>query len=127
MALVDADVLIDYLRGYESTNTWLASLPEAPNVPGFVAMELYQGCHDKREADAVTKLLRQFLVVWPSPLDANTALLNFATLKLSHSIGLLDCLIAACAVEREATLYTFNVKHYVAYPGLTVEKPYSKS
>lgn len=63
MALVDTDVLIDVLRNHAPTVEWLRALPEAPDVPGFVAMELYQGCHDKREADAVSKLLRRFLVV----------------------------------------------------------------
>jgi len=126
MALVDTDVLIDVLRNHSDTVAWLRGLPEAPDIPGYVAMELYQGCHDKREADAVSKLLRPFLVVWPSSLECHSALRQFAALKLSHSIGLLDCLIAACAVERTATLYSFNVKHYLAYPGLTVEKPYQK-
>ena len=100
MALVDTDVLIDVLRGHAPALNWLASLPDPPDVPGLVAMELYQGCHNKREADAVTRLLRRFVIVWPSPLDANIALLHYAALKLSLGIGLLDCLIAACAVER---------------------------
>ena len=101
-------------------------LAACPDVPGFAAMELYQGCQNKREADGVTKLLRTFLIVWPSPLDCDAAMRNFAVLKLSHGIGLLDCLIAACAVERSTVLYSFNVRHFAAYPGLTVERPFIK-
>lgn len=124
--LLDTDILIDLLNGHEPTRAWIETLAVFPDVPGPAAMELYQGCHSKREADGVAKLLRPFLIVWPSPLDCNAALLHFATLRLSHGIGLLDCLIAACAVERSATLYSFNVRHFAAYPGLTVEKPYTK-
>lgn len=56
-----------------------------------------------------------FLIGGPALLDAGTALLHSGILKLSHGIGLLDCLIAACAVERSMTLYSVNVKHYAAY------------
>ena len=123
--MLDTDILIDLLNGHEPTRIWLTTLKVFPDVPGPAAMKLYR-CHSKREADGVTKLLRNFLIVWPSPLDCNTALLHFSTLRLSHGIGLVDCLIAACAVERSATLFSFNVRHFGAYPGLTVEKPYTK-
>ena len=126
MALIDTDVLIDLLRGHEPTRLWLAGLPENPDIPGPAAMELYQGCHNKRESDGVSKLLRTFLIVWPSALDCSDALAHFSMLKLSHGIGLLDCLIAACAIERSTLLYSFNIRHFAAYPGLTVERPYTK-
>jgi predicted nucleic acid-binding protein len=127
MALVDTDVLIDMLRDHPPTVEWLANLVEEPEVPGFVAMELYNGCHSKKEADGVTKMLREFSIVWPSPAECDNAQRYFAVLKLSHNLGMMDALIAACAVERSATLYTFNIKHFRPYPGLTVEPPYSKS
>jgi len=40
-----------------------------------------------------------------------------------HKVGLIDALIAACAVGRNATLCTFNVKHYQIIPGLSLEQP----
>ena len=127
MPQMDTDILIDLLRKHTPTVEWLRSLPEPPDIPGYAAMELYQGCHNKREADAVSKLLRRFLIVWPSPMECNAALHHFSTLKLSHGIGVIDCLIAACAVERSVMLYSFNIRHFAAYPGLTVERPYIKS
>jgi predicted nucleic acid-binding protein len=70
------------------------------------------------------KLVALLPTVWPSEADSHRALSNFANLHLSHNLGLLDALIAACAVGRSATLYTFNVKHYKAVPGLVVAQPY---
>lgn len=47
-------------------------------------------------------------------------------LPLSHGLGLLDALIAACAVGRAAMLHTFNIKHYRVVPGLVAEQPYDR-
>jgi len=43
MILLDTDVMVDILRGYEPAKEWLASVEEI-GVPGLVAMELIQGC-----------------------------------------------------------------------------------
>ncbi|MDB9305130.1 MULTISPECIES: hypothetical protein [Cyanophyceae] len=51
---------------------------------------------------------------------------DFTTYHLSDNLGLLDALIAACAVGRSATLCTFNVKHYRVIPGLVMEQPYTR-
>ncbi|MCY4604723.1 MAG: VapC toxin family PIN domain ribonuclease, partial [Gemmatimonadetes bacterium] len=45
---------------------------------------------------------------------------------LSHNLGLLDALIAACAIGSSATLCTFNVKHYRIVPDLDVAQPYAR-
>jgi predicted nucleic acid-binding protein len=51
---------------------------------------------------------------------------DFVTYHLSHNLGLLDTLIAACAIGRSATLCTFNVKHYRVVPGLLTAQPYPR-
>jgi predicted nucleic acid-binding protein len=51
---------------------------------------------------------------------------DFTAYHLSHGLGLLDALIAACAVGHSATLYTFNVKHYQVVPGLVTAQPYTR-
>jgi hypothetical protein len=51
-------------------------------------------------------------VVWPTTADCQRALTDFIACYLSHNLGLLDTLIAACAIGLSATLCTFNVKHY---------------
>jgi predicted nucleic acid-binding protein len=50
----------------------------------------------------------------------------FASVHLSHGLGLLDALIGQTAVALQLSLYTFNDKHYTAVPGLQTVQPYTK-
>src|SRR4051812_117606 len=124
MDLVDTDVLINIQRGHQPALAWFASLTELPGVPGFVVMELIQDARNTGEVRKALKLVAPLEVVWPTEKDSARALADFATFHLSHGLGLLDSLIAACAVGRFGTLFTFNLKHYSAVPGLVVVKPY---
>jgi predicted nucleic acid-binding protein len=126
MDLVDTDVLIDVQRGHPPALTWFAGLTDLPAVPGFVVMELVQDARNRREVRQALKLVTPFPVVWPTEVDCARALSDFATYHLSHGLGLLDALIAACAVGLSATLYTFNDKHYGAVPGLVTAQPYTR-
>ena len=108
MDLVDTDVLIDVQRGHPPALAWFAGLTDLPAVPGFVVMELVQDARNGREVRQALKLVAPLPVVWPTEADCARALSDFTTYHLSHGLGLLDALIAACAVGLSATLYTFN-------------------
>src|SRR3954453_20305407 len=126
MRLLDADVLVDVQRGHAPAVVWFDLLTEAPHVPGLVVMELIQHAQNKRQVKEVLELVEDLPVVWPTEADCNRALADFTSLHLSHRLGLLDALIAACAIGRSATLCTFNLKHYRAIPGLLTEQPYPR-
>ena len=124
MDLVDTDVLIDIQRGHAPALSWFTGLKELPAVPGFVVMELVQDARNAGEVRRALQLVAPLQVIWPTESDCNRALSDFSTFHLSHGLGLLDALIAACGVGRSATLYTFNVKHYSVVPGLLLARPY---
>lgn len=126
MYLLDTDVLIDVQRGHPPAVAWFGSLTQPLAVPGFVVMELIQAARNTREVQNARKQVAGFQIIWPSQADCGRALADFTTLRLSHSIGLIDSLIAATAVGQNATLCTFNLKHYRAVPGLTVTQPYKR-
>ena len=126
MYLVDTDVIIDIQRGYEPALAWFASLAEIPSIPGFVVMELVQDAQNKRQVRQVLQLVAPLPIVWPTETDCARALSDFTAYHLSHKVGLIDALIAACAVRCSAILCTFNVKHYRIIPGLSMEQPYSR-
>jgi predicted nucleic acid-binding protein len=124
--LLDTDILVDILRGYEPAVEWFAQVGELPAVPGFVVMELIQDADNQARVDKAMKLVDPLPVVWPSPQDCARALADFRTLHLAAGLGLLDALIGACAIGHAATLCTFNVKHYGAVDGLETAQPYPR-
>lgn len=127
MILLDTDVMIDLLRRYPPAVAWLESLgDEEIRLPGFVVMELLQGCRNKAEQDKLEKELQSYAVTWPSPEACNEARAVFASTHLSHGLGLLDALIGQSAVALQVPLYTFNDKHYAAVPRLHTVQPYTK-
>jgi hypothetical protein len=124
MYLLDTDVLIDIQRQHAPALSWFAGLSEVPSVPGFVVMEMVQASKNKQQVQSALRLVAPLPIVWPTEADSNRALADFTAYHLSHNLGLLDALIAACAVGVGATLCTFNVKHYQVVSRLVTEQPY---
>ncbi|MCP4004547.1 MAG: type II toxin-antitoxin system VapC family toxin [bacterium] len=126
MLLLDTDILVDIQRGYQPAVDWFTQLHELPSVPGYVVMEMIQDAENKLQVLRALKLTRPLPVAWPSAADCDRALSDFQAFHLSHSLGLLDSLIGACAVGRSATLCTYNVKHYRVIKSLKTEQPYPR-
>lgn len=128
MIILDSDVMIDLLRQYPPALAWLDSIGDEEIVlPGFVVMELFQGCSNKAEQEKVQNVLTVFETVWPSSEICDEALDVFARFHLSHNLGMLDALIGQTAVALSLPLHTFNRKHYAAIPDLITTEPYSRS
>ncbi len=127
MLLLDTDILIDVLRGYSPALLWLQSLGDQEiGIPGFVAMELLDGCENSREADQLLRNLSGVQIFWPGEEACDAALAAFAKGRLSHRLSIFDALIGHCALELNLPLHTFNQKHFKAVPGLKTVQPYSK-
>lgn len=127
MIFLDTDIMIDFFRRYPSALGWLDDIgKEEVGLSGFVVMELIQGCQNKKEQGKLEKVLSDYQIIWPSDEVCDQALWVFARYHLSHSLGLLDALIAQAAISLGVPLCTFNEKHYACIPGLTTKQPYSK-
>ena len=79
-----------------------------------------------RQVRQALKMIATLPIVWPTEADCNRALADFTPYHLAHSLGLLDALIASCAVGRYLSLCTFNLKHYRVVPGLVTLRPYNR-
>lgn len=126
MLLLDTDILIDIQRGHQPAIDWFISLDELPVVAGLVVMELIQDAENKEQVERARRLVAPLSIVWPSEADCDHALETFERYHLSHKLGLLDALIAATAVGLDATLCTFNVKHYRVVSDLVTKQPYQR-
>ncbi len=128
MILLDSDVMIDLLRQYPPAVEWFDTLEDEEEVilPGYVVMELIQGCRNKIEQERLQQELAICGVVWPSPENCDKALEVFTQYRLSHNAGLLDVLIGQTSVALGIPLCTFNQKHYQFIPGLQTIQPYER-
>ena len=127
-ALLDTDVLIDYLRGAAAAQAWLqAAGSEQFQVPGVVAMELVNGCRDAAELRRLTAFLDKFKLAWPDASENLRAYELLRTYRLTTALSIPDCLIAAMALARGMRLYTFNLKHYGQIAGLEARQPYPRA
>src|SRR5205085_1754825 len=123
MRLLDTDIMVDVLRGYPPAIAWLSSLTgDAPALPGLVVLELMEGCRNKMEMVRLLRRIEPFHVFWPTDSDCTRALHEFARSRLSHQISIMDVLIAQCAIGLNATLCTFNIKHFKAVAHLRTEQ-----
>ena len=129
MILLDSDVMIDLMRQYPPALIWFDSLSdeEELTLPGFVVMELIQGCRNKTEQQKIEKELAAYEVIWPSAEICDAALVVFARYHLQQNFGIFDALIAQMAVSLNLPLHTFNQKHYVAIPNLQTVQPYRRT
>ena len=127
MIILDTDVLVDALRDFPPAAKWLAALGDRElAIPGYVAMEIAQGCRNRWEQEDVARRLERFDVIWPSPASCDKALSLFNEYHLSSGLGPFDVLIAVTSIDCGQPLYTFNQKHYSALPDLVTVQPYDR-
>jgi len=110
--LIDTDVLLEYLRGNQEAVRFLEELGGVLYVSAITVAELLAGAHPGAEEQALEQFLRAFEVV---PIEAELARAGGALQRdygSSHGVGLADALIAASADALQATLVTFNQRHF---------------
>jgi predicted nucleic acid-binding protein len=128
MLVLDTDVPADVLRRHPAAVEWLGSIKDDVLIlPGLVLMELVNGCRNRGEVRRLLSMTRVFPIRWPGENDCDRALRDFVLGRMSHNLGILDALIAECAVGLGAALCTFNVKHFNAIPHLRTVQPYERT
>ena len=126
MILLDTDIIIDFFRGFPPALVWFSAQSQSLVIPGFVALELYAGCANKNDQRDIRNKLVRFAILWPSIPTSSAMIDTFASAHLTHSLGILDALIAATALAHSLPLHTFNQKHFTAVPGLRTIQPYTR-
>ncbi len=119
--LIDTDVLIDFLRGYDEAMSLVAVNSERIVVSSIVVAELYAGVRggaDGVEQGVLERLLGLFRVVPVSSGIARLGGLYKRDYGKSHGVGLADAIVAATATMEDAELTTLNVKHYPMFSGI---------
>jgi hypothetical protein len=124
--IFDSAVLIDCLRGRASAVAFLAtqSAVTRPRTHLLVAAELLTGARDKTEQMLIDSFLQSFSLALPNEADGLVALDLYRQFRLSHGVDWPDCQIAATALRLHVEVFTQNVKHFGAFPGLNLVRAY---
>jgi len=110
--LLDTNVLIEILKGNEKTIQKVEALNSELYISSVTVMELYYGAINKPEVKKLEKFMLLFTVVH---IDTKISIRSTALIKMyakSHGLDIPDSLIAATALEKEVTLFTYNTKDF---------------
>ena len=120
--LVDTDVLIWFLRGQNSARDAIARC-RSVELSAVSYMELVQGVRDKKELRMLRRTigLNGWRILPLTEEIGHRATHYVENYALSNGIRMADALIAASAVQSDATLMTANVRHYKCIPDITLE------
>jgi predicted nucleic acid-binding protein len=122
--LLDSDILIDHLRGYEPARQYLKRF-EAGEGQGYLSIitvaELAAG--QMRQAEEEAKVQRLLALFRHIDLDFAIAWRG-GEIRRQYHTRLADALIAATALIHHLRLATRNLQHFTRIEGLQVEKPY---
>lgn len=112
--LLDSDVIIAWLRGYDPFAELIPRLLEEGNVLAWTPVsvaEIFAGAR-KREEDQLENLFLVLEALTLSPEIGRKAGNYLNTFSRSHGVELGDALIAATAYLNKMPLWTLNKKHY---------------
>lgn len=122
--LVDSDVLIDYLRGFENARKFLLKANEGKLLLISVVsvVEIFSGKETRGEEkkDRIEEFLENFEII---ELDARIA--KYAgELRRDYQKPFADMIIAATAIFLGISLATKNIKHFEGIKNLELHRPY---
>ena len=117
----DTDILIWYLRGHEKALRSIEAVAYSQRATSALSlMELIQGCRNSAEVRQVKLFVAENFsqVSYPNEIICRKAVELLDSYALSHGLRVVDALIAATAMDRNASLASANVKHCRSIPNL---------
>lgn len=112
--LVDTDLLIDLANNDLAAKKHLVAESQRATltISVITQMELVMGCRNKKELEALNKLLLQFQSFQLSENISIKAEQLVRAYYLSHGLRIPDALIAATAIEFQIPLLSKNQRDY---------------
>ena len=124
--LVDSSIVIDYLRGRRVAQGFLDGLRVRDELATHVVVvaEVLAGARNLQELIEIDRAVKIFRVVPISAEDSIASLELYKRHRLVDGVGWLDCLMAATCLRESLPIATLNDRHFRAFDGLRVMRPY---
>ena len=124
MILIDTNIFVDHLRGYQPAIKFFESLYQAENVifSAITEAELMAGkdCENSKKKE----LTLHFLHRWNKVVVSNQIAIMAGDIKRDFGLEMPDAIIAATAKINNAELLSKNTKDFKRVPYLKVKSPY---
>jgi predicted nucleic acid-binding protein len=126
--LVDADVIIDATKRVQAATNFLEMHEDTIVISVLTIAELIAGVRSNKDRALVCDITDLFPKIdITESIAVKAGELRGRYLKSHHTLGLVDCLLAATALEVDITLVTLNKKHYPMLSNSQLLIPYKKS
>ncbi|MFN8512071.1 MAG: PIN domain-containing protein [Chloroflexia bacterium] len=110
VGVVDTTVIIHLFRGKSVAHAWLAMQPERLALTSITWPEVMYGAPGRAGQADCRAILEQFELLHLTVVDQDWAMRMLETYRLSHGIGVMDCLIASVCHRLQVPLYTHNLR-----------------
>ncbi|PJF29340.1 MAG: hypothetical protein CUN52_08875 [Phototrophicales bacterium] len=111
IGIIDSTVVIHLYRKYSPAINWAKSLTTPLDITTISWLEVIVGAPSKTGLMTCKVIMSQFNLIHLTISDQEWAIEQLEKYRLSHGIGLNDCLIASIAFRLQVPIYTHNLKH----------------
>src|SRR5688572_20767998 len=111
VGFVDTTVVIHIYRKNAAARTWVDSQSSRLSITPIAWMEVMDGVPNKMGQAMCKTILSEFDIVYLGVRDMEWAMQQLETYRLTHGVGMNDCLIASICHRLQVPLYTHNLKH----------------
>jgi predicted nucleic acid-binding protein len=111
VGVLDTTVLVHLLRHNPDALKWFNSQTNQLSVTPISWLEIMFGAGNKARQQQGLNLLNLFDMEFLIESDMRWAMQQMQNYRLSHGIGIMDCLIASVCYRLQVPLYTHNLKH----------------
>jgi hypothetical protein len=111
VGIVDTTVIVHPFRKNPAALTWVKALPQRLAITPITWMEIMDGASGQAAQAKCKIILNEFDLEYPTQTDMDWAMQQLERYRVSHGIGMNDCLIASVAYRLNVPLYTHNLKH----------------
>ena len=120
MILLDTNILIQILKGDQTTIEKVEGFSGQVSISSISAMELYYGALNKAELFKLKKFISLFKMIETNENISNISTELIFEYAKSHNLAIPDSLIASSAINNNMKLYTLNIKDFKYIDGLSL-------
>lgn len=117
IGVIDTTVIIHLFRRNQAALGWFGAQAEQLSLTPITWLEVMHGAPGKNGQIACRTILDRFELLALTAADQAWAMQMLATFRLSHGIGIMDCLIASVCQRLQVPLYTHNLRHMTVLLG----------